>query len=96
MTKEEILSNCEFYSNELQTYAVTHGEALNALQIYADQQTAEKDKRIKELTEALSRLVFLHECEQEGLSSGQPIPEMWFEAVEKAEKVLSQQGKEGE
>ena len=80
---------------------------------WLEQQTAEKDKRIKEMEEqidvainklteasdivkqatelhkALSELVHLHMCEQEGLSSGQPTPEMWFEAVEKASEVLN-------
>jgi hypothetical protein len=54
-----------------------------------ENQTTEKDKRIKELEEALSELVHLHNCEQEGLLSGQPTPEMWFEAVEKASEVLT-------
>jgi hypothetical protein len=50
---------------------------------------AEKNKRIKDLTETLSRLVFLHECEQEGLSSGQPTFKQWIEAVDKASEALS-------
>ncbi len=38
---------------------------------------------------ALERLVHLHLCEQEGLSSGQPTPAMWLEAVDNASNALS-------
>lgn len=38
--------------------------------------------------EALEGLVHLHLCEQEGLLSGKPTPEMWFEAVNKASEAL--------
>jgi len=40
------------------------------------------------LLEALSELVFLHGCEQEGLLSGQPTSKQWYDAVEKAESVI--------
>lgn len=42
-----------------------------------------------DLLEALLELIFLHNCEQEGLSSGQPTKEQWLKAVEIAEKVIN-------
>ena len=42
-----------------------------------------------ELREALKELVHLHGCEQEGLLSGQPTPEQWYKAVEKAELIIT-------
>lgn len=42
-----------------------------------------------DLLEALERLVHLHLCEQEGLSSGQPSPEDWHEAVERASQAIN-------
>ena len=42
-----------------------------------------------ELREALTELVHLHGCEQEGIGSGQPTPEQWFKAVEKAELAIT-------
>jgi hypothetical protein len=41
------------------------------------------------LLEALKELVHLHGCEQEGLLSGQPTPEQWYKAVEKAELIIT-------
>ena len=41
-----------------------------------------------ELREALKQLVHLHGCEQEGLLSGQPTPEQWYKAVERAEAAI--------
>ena len=46
-------------------------------------------KQRDELLEALKELVHLHMCEQEGLLSGQPTPEQWFKAVEKAEMAIT-------
>lgn len=36
-----------------------------------------------ELNGAAQELVHLHACEQEGLSSGKPTPQQWFDAVNK-------------
>lgn len=61
-----------------------------------------KDKRLpetisltkeQELREALAELVHLHLCEQEGLLSGKPTPEMWMKAVEKASEALTNKTK---
>ena len=41
-----------------------------------------------DLLEALLELVHLHQCEQEGLTSGQPSPEQWYKAVNKAEEAI--------
>jgi len=41
------------------------------------------------LKEAANRLVFLHECEQEGIESGQPTPQDWFEAVNELGELLT-------
>lgn len=49
---------------------------------------ADQDKKIKSLTEALTELVHLHACEQEGLQSGRPTPEQWFNAINKAHDAL--------
>lgn len=46
-------------------------------------------KQRDKLLEALKELVHLHGCEQEGLLSGQPTPEQWLKAVEKAEMVIN-------
>jgi hypothetical protein len=55
MTKKEIIKSiCKYdflKSIELND-DITVGEALEAMQLYADQQTAEKDKRIKELEDS--------------------------------------------
>lgn len=45
-------------------------------------------RTMEELREALSELVHLHACEQEGLLSGKPTPEQWINAVNKAAKSL--------
>lgn len=41
-----------------------------------------------DLLEALQKLVHLHSCEQEGLSSGQPTANEWFEAVNNASDAI--------
>ena len=41
-----------------------------------------------ELKEALTELVHLHGCEQEGIGSGQPTPQQWYDAVNKAEAAI--------
>lgn len=45
-------------------------------------------EKIIEIIKAFDYLLHLHNCEQEGIESGQPTPEMWFKAVEDAEKSL--------
>ncbi len=49
---------------------------------------AEKIKRrcdaSSDLLTALTELVWLHLCEQEGLAPGAPTPEQWIAAVDKA------------
>ena len=42
-----------------------------------------------ELLEALSELIYLHACEQEGISSGQPTFQQWIEATEKGQKAIN-------
>lgn len=42
------------------------------------------------LLSALMELVFLHECEQEGISSGMPTAKQWMDAVERAEAVIEE------
>jgi hypothetical protein len=37
---------------------------------------------------ALKKLVHLHMCEQEGIASGMPTKEQWFEAVDEATKAI--------
>jgi len=40
------------------------------------------------IIKAFDYLLHLHNCEQEGIESGQPTPEQWYKAVEDAEKAL--------
>ena len=47
---------------------------------------------IKGMVDALKELIFLSQCELEGLSSGQPSAEQWRKAFEKAEKALIKSG----
>ncbi len=42
----------------------------------------------KDLLEALQRLVHLHNCEMEGISSGQPTPEEWMDAINYGNEAL--------
>jgi hypothetical protein len=44
------------------------------------------------LREAAKEILHLHLCEQEGLSSGQPTPKMWIEAVDKLSEALASEG----
>jgi hypothetical protein len=39
--------------------------------------------------EAAENILHLHLCEQEGLQSGQPTPQMWMEAVDKLSEALA-------
>jgi len=41
------------------------------------------------LKEAAEKLVFLHQCEQEGIESGQPTAQDWFEAVNQLGELLT-------
>jgi hypothetical protein len=45
-------------------------------------------KQMDELLTALTQLVHLHGCEQEGIESGQPTPEQWYTAVDAAEAAI--------
>lgn len=54
---------------------------------YTDEGLSEWGNRSK-ITESLTELVHLHACEQEGLQSGKPTPEQWFNAVNKAHDAL--------
>ena len=49
-------------------------------------------EQIEEMIDALIELVFLNQCELEGLQSGQPTPEQWRAAFDKAEQVLIKAG----
>ena len=42
---------------------------------------------MNELFEALEELLFLNSCEEEGISSGQPTPEQWRKAFDKASRA---------
>lgn len=55
----------------------------------AKQMCAEKDKEIQKLRKASEEILHLHLCEQEGLSSGQPTPKQWIEAVNKLSEALN-------
>jgi hypothetical protein len=66
---------------------IEYAEAFAAQEVEAA--IAETKKQRDELLEALKELVHLHGCEQEGLLSGQPTPEQWYKAVEKAEVAIT-------
>lgn len=42
----------------------------------------------KDMLNALKDLTHLHQCEQEGLTSGQPTAQEWLKAVDNAENVI--------
>lgn len=42
-----------------------------------------------EMLEALQNLVFLHNCEQEGIDSAMPTWGQWMDAISKAEKAIN-------
>lgn len=52
-------------------------------------------QRCMELEDVLTKLVFLHTCEMEGIASGQPTLKEWEDAIELASQALSKQ-REGE
>lgn len=45
---------------------------------------------LQNLIKASNELVGLHQCEQEGLSSGQPTSAQWYKAVEDLEEAISE------
>lgn len=59
----------------------------------APQELAALRERNAKLVEALSELVHLHLCEQEGLQSGRPTPSQWLAAVDKASGILNPETK---
>lgn len=48
--------------------------------------------QVPHMIDALIELVFLNQCDLEGLRSGQPTPGQWRKAFEKAEQVLINAG----
>ena len=44
------------------------------------------------LSQAAKSLLFLHMCEQEGLTTGQPSKEMWLSRVDNLERILNEHG----
>lgn len=42
----------------------------------------------KELMEAVKLICHYHQCEQEGIGSGQPTAKQWYEAVDKLELAI--------
>lgn len=55
---------------------------------YEDAANAKLISSAPDLLEALTQLVHLHMCEQEGVESGQPTSSMWIDAVNKASEAL--------
>jgi hypothetical protein len=72
-------------------YMIT--DVLTAMRAFAAQEVeaaiADVTKQRDELLEALKELVHLHGCEQEGIGSGQPTPEQWYKAVDKASLAIT-------
>jgi len=47
-----------------------------------------RQSEIDELVSSLRQFVHLHGCEHEGIQSGAPTPQMWFDAVDSACEIL--------
>ena len=88
MTAEQMLEKYKLTPEDMANYAIW-GYICDAMDAFASHEVAEVTKQRDELLEALKELVHLHGCEQEGLLSGQPTPEQWFKAVEKAELAIT-------
>lgn len=57
---------------------------------------AESEKRIEKAIPAIDNMIFLHTCEQEGMSSGKPSFDEWMKAYDDLCKALSiLKGEEG-
>lgn len=67
--------------------------SIAAMETYACQQVGEENRRLRE---AAKELLHLHSCEQEGLQSGKPTFEMWFNAVNKLSEALASVSDAGE
>lgn len=61
---------------------------------WLESQYQSQSTRIRELEGAASKLAHLHMCEMEGLSSGQPTPEEWMDAVDALSEALRKTEKE--
>jgi hypothetical protein len=86
---EEILSKYEttlFNKNGQPVKAVTLINAGEALKEYGETLAASPASPVREAAE---NILHLHLCEQEGLQSGQPTPQMWMEAVDKLSEALA-------
>jgi hypothetical protein len=70
----------QFYNN----YQMGYGNCLALAESIYSRMQEENNK----LREALERLVHLHNCEMEGIGSGQPTPAQWYEAVNQASEAL--------
>ena len=88
MTAEQMLEKYKLTPEDMANYAIW-GYVCDAMDAFAAHEVAELTKQRNELLNALKELVHLHMCEQEGLLSGQPTPEQWFKAVEKAEMAIT-------
>ena len=92
-TGKDTLESVEYYGGYLIAESMTTADA--ELLIDAGN-TAQKCgllpsellRQRDELREALTELVHLHGCEQEGIGSGQPTPQQWYNAVELAEAAI--------
>jgi uncharacterized coiled-coil protein SlyX len=49
---------------------------------------SELESEVERLKGVLRHLVHLHICEQEGIGSGQPTPQQWMDAVDKASELI--------
>jgi len=87
MTAEQMLEKYKLTPEDMANYKVW-GYVCDAMDAFASHEVAEVKKQRNDLLNALKELVHLHGCEQEGLLSGQPTPEQWFKAVDKAEMVI--------
>ena len=84
MTKEQIIQkHYPFYDENLTIKDVElNGEQCQALmKEYAQQQLSAELERSKKLVQCAESLLFLHGCEQEGLSSGKPSFADWIHAT---------------
>ena len=85
MTKEQILekhAKVRIFDNLYTGNEIVSCQCvLPAMEEYAKQQLSAERERSKKLVQCAESLLFLHGCEQEGLSSGKPSFADWIHAT---------------
>ena len=66
---------------------INHG--CSALYRHFEEQLKTKDEALKTAREAFKELIFLNDCEMEGIQSGMPTPQQWLDAFDRAQEALT-------